>query len=246
MTPVPPVLHRHSAGPMFAESRVRASHASRAKASQAGSAPAEVEPRQSSTVFRGARRAVRVREKRMVVMSSSNPVERIRNDAFEKAAPRLAELAVKARALGKRMLSDVLELGEIFLEARSLIAHGHWLRWLENELGLSEDMARRFMDVSEMSKFRNLRDLGQQIPLSALYALARPSTSEETRDAVLALCEAGETVSLADVQVTIAEAKKLGFRPPYTQAQASLRRSNRAVPDERTRAGARSASHGRQ
>src|SRR4029077_7136350 len=50
-------------------------------------------------------------------------------------------------------------------------------------------------------------------------ALARPSTSEETRDAVFARCEAGETVSLADVQRVIAESKaareaKVSLSPP--------------------------------
>jgi Protein of unknown function (DUF3102) len=135
-------------------------------------------------------------------MSKSDPVRRFRNAAFEKAAPRLAELAERARTLGRRMLTDVLELGEVLLEARGLIAHGHWLKWLD-DLGLSEDMARHFMDVSEMSKSRKLRDFGQQTPLSALYILARKSTSEETRDAVFARCEAGEKVSLAEVQATV-------------------------------------------
>lgn len=79
------------------------------------------------------------------------------------------------------MVADVLELGEILLEARSLIGRGHWLKWLD-DLGLSEDMARRFMDVSEMNKSRNLRDWGQQIPLSdqlerlALHQLLRPAS----------------------------------------------------------------------
>lgn len=108
-------------------------------------------------------------------MSSDDPVTRIRNAALEKAAPRLAELAARARTVGRRMVADVLELGEILQEARSLIGYGHWRKWLEG-LGLSEDMASRFMSVSEMAKLRNLRDLGQQIPMSALYALARPST----------------------------------------------------------------------
>ena len=85
------------------------------------------------------------------------------------------------------MVADVLELGEILLEARSLIGRGHWLKWLD-DLGLSEDMARRFMDVSEMSQSRNLRDWGQQIPLSALYnsrdrAHQKKSVTRSSRDA---------------------------------------------------------------
>jgi hypothetical protein len=134
---------------------------------------------------------------------SFNPVTRIRAEAFEKAAPRLAELADRARTLGKRMLSDVLELGDILAEGRSLIAHGHWLEWLKG-LGLSEDMARRFIDVWELSKSRNLRGLESQIPLSAIYILARPGTPEESRAAVFARLDAGEKLSLSAVTREVA------------------------------------------
>jgi hypothetical protein len=57
-------------------------------------------------------------EQRMVAMSKSNPVDRIRADAFEKARPELAEHAQAIRALAKRVLSDVLEIGERLVKAR--------------------------------------------------------------------------------------------------------------------------------
>jgi hypothetical protein len=169
----------------------------------------------------------------------SNPVTRIRNTAFAKAKPRLDELAAEVRKLGKRMLDDVLRTGEILLEARSLIGHGHWLKRLA-ELGLSDDMAGRFMDVSEMSKSRNLRDSGLQLPISAFYILAQPSTPEEARDAVFARSEASDSPSLADVKREIALKKKLERGPlptpkwAYMQIRADLASVHYAI-DNMTR-----------
>jgi hypothetical protein len=45
-----------------------------------------------------------------MVAMKSDPVDRIRAGAFEKATPELAEQANAIRALGKRTLSNTLEL----------------------------------------------------------------------------------------------------------------------------------------
>jgi hypothetical protein len=132
-------------------------------------------------------------------MSSCNPVTRLRANVLKEAAPRLAELADKAKTLGRRLLDDVIELGAVLAEARSISGHGNWLKWLE-DLGLSADTAQRFMDVSEFSKSRNLRKLELLIPLSAIYILARQSTPEGARDAVFTRLDAGEKVSVTDVR----------------------------------------------
>ena len=141
----------------------------------------------------------------MVDMTTSDPVKRVRNDAFEKAAPELAQHAEAIRALGRRALSDVVEIGERLAKAKQLIGHGHWLAWLKAEFGWTDETARRFMDVFELGKSRNLWNL--DLPISALYLLAKRSTSEETRNAIFARCEAGERVSLAAVRERIAEDK---------------------------------------
>jgi Protein of unknown function (DUF3102) len=135
-------------------------------------------------------------------MSKSNPVARIRSDAFEKAKPELAEYAEAIRALGKRVLSDVLEIGERLSKARTLIAHGDWLRWLEDEFAWSDETARRFMDVFELSKIHTVWDL--DLPLGALYLLARRSTPDEVRDEMIARSASGERVTIAAVQKQIA------------------------------------------
>ncbi len=79
-------------------------------------------------------------------MTTSDPVKRVRNDAFEKAAPELAQHAEAIRALGRRALSDVVEIGERLAKAKQLIGHGHWLAWLKAEFGWTDETARRFMD----------------------------------------------------------------------------------------------------
>ncbi len=136
---------------------------------------------------------------------SNDPVARIRNEALEKAAPELAEHAEAIRKLGKRVLSDVIEIGERLSKARPLIAHGHWLRWLEDEFGWSDETARRFMSVFEMNKIHKLWD--SELPISALYQLAAPQTSPEVRDDIIERSKKGERLSLADVKETIAKAK---------------------------------------
>ncbi len=130
-------------------------------------------------------------------------VTRIRNDAFEKAAPELAEHAEAIRRLGKRVFSDVIEIGERLSKARSLIAHGHWLQWLETEFGWSVDTAQNFVNVAAAAgKFGNFRNLN--VPVSALYLLARRSTPDEARVEIIERSNAGEKFSHAEVRETIA------------------------------------------
>ena len=112
--------------------------------------------------------------------SNSDHVHRVRA-----VAPELAEHAEAIRRLGKRVLSDVVEIGERLTKARALIAHGNWGRWLETEFGWSDATARRFVDIYQASKSDNLSNL--DVPLSALYALAR--VPKEIRDEVIAEVE---------------------------------------------------------
>ncbi len=143
---------------------------------------------------------------------TSNPVHRVRARTFEEATPELVEHAQAIRALGRRILDDVLAIGERLTKARRLIAHGDWLCWLDDELNMSEDSARRFIDVWEMHKSRNLRDFSAQIPLSALYLLAGRNVPEEIRDAVIAHAKAGERVTVAAVRTAIEESKPVEVR----------------------------------
>lgn len=119
----------------------------------------------------------------------------------------LAEHAAMIRTLGKRVISDIIEIGRRLTEAKKVAGHGGWLPWLKTEFGWSDDTALRFMQVHEMSKSRNLQDLN--LPLSGLYLLAKPSTPELARQAAIDRAERGEAVTVKAVQRIIGEARQV-------------------------------------
>jgi hypothetical protein len=61
----------------------------------------------------------------------------------------LVEHAALIRALGKRVIGDIIELGRRLTDAKRVAGHGNWLPWLERELGWSERTAQNFMRVYE-------------------------------------------------------------------------------------------------
>jgi ParB-like chromosome segregation protein Spo0J len=117
----------------------------------------------------------------------------------------LAEHAAVIRALGKRVIGDVIEMGRRLSDAKKIACHGGWLPWLDREFGWSDDTARKLMQVSELAESRNLRDLS--LPISGLYLLAAPSTPEEARQEVIERVENGERMSVKDVKELIDEAR---------------------------------------
>jgi Protein of unknown function (DUF3102) len=124
------------------------------------------------------------------------------------ADPALAEHVTAIRTLGKQTVSNVIEIGGRLKRCKDIIGPGNWLSFLEREFGWTDDTALNFMRIHELSKSRNFRDLS--LPISSLYLLAKPSTSDEARDAVLELATNGETLTHAQVKQTINAAKGRG------------------------------------
>lgn len=117
----------------------------------------------------------------------------------------LAEHAAVIRALGKRVVSDIIEIGRRLTVAKKIAGHGNWLPWLDREFGWGDDTAINFMRIAELAKSRNIRDL--TLPVSGLYLLAAPSTPEEAQQDIIARAEAGEHLSVEDVRRIIDEAR---------------------------------------
>jgi len=116
----------------------------------------------------------------------------------------LAEHANEIRRLGKRVVADVVEIGRRLSECRTILKDdGGWRAWLENELKLSPQTAGRFIQVHELlSQGRsNLEHLN--LPVSGLYLLAAPSTTEAARKEIAARAKKGEVVKHADVKKVI-------------------------------------------
>ena len=143
----------------------------------------------------------------------------------------LAKNANVIRALGKRAIGDVIEIGRRLAESKEIVGHGNWLSWLDREFGWGEITALNFMRVHAMvgksSKFEDLN-----LPVSSLYLLAAPSTPEEVRDEVANRAAAGEKITVAHVQalkkaagVTAAADRAVArskAKPPKPDLAASL------------------------
>lgn len=97
------------------------------------------------------------------------------------------------RGLVSKAAQDIRDIGLKLAEVKQRLPHGHFLPWLRAEFGLSERMARNFMQVGEQFKSANFADL--KIAPSALYLLAAPSTPEEARTEAMERAGRGETIT---------------------------------------------------
>jgi hypothetical protein len=136
--------------------------------------------------------------------------------------PELAKHAAAIRALGKRVVADIIEIGRHLKECKRIVGHGHWLAWLEREFQWSDVTAGKYMRVAEMAgKFELSSDL--DLPVSGLYLLAKPSTPPEAQAEVIDRAAAGETIGHKEIKKVVAKHK-----PKSTTATAVTAAANRA------------------
>jgi flagellar biosynthesis GTPase FlhF len=129
----------------------------------------------------------------------------------------LARHAEAIRVLGKRIMHDIIEIGQRLEKAQILAGHGNWDDWLRKQLHWKSSTAAKYMKVSEMlcSCFvSNLRHAGdsKQTPnmdlsIDGLYLLTFKSTPDEVRDDVLDRASKGEQFTQAQIKKMIADAK---------------------------------------
>jgi hypothetical protein len=83
-----------------------------------------------------------------------------------------------ADAIHKLDRANIIDKGDLLLEAKAQCEPGQWLNWLETECEYSEDSAERYMKVAKLaSRFRNLRNL--RLGKTTLYALADHQNEED-------------------------------------------------------------------
>jgi hypothetical protein len=122
----------------------------------------------------------------------------------------LSEHAKAIRALGKQTVENVIEIGYRLTECKSLIKDNGkgWCNWLEREFAWSEKQARNFINVYDLSKSESVNFTGSDLPVSALYLLAAPTTAKEARDEVIARVKRGEKVKHKDIAAMVQKSKK--------------------------------------
>jgi hypothetical protein len=133
----------------------------------------------------------------------------------------LAEHAAEIRRLGKRVIGDILEIGRRLGEVKKQLGRADFLPWIEREFGWSEDTAERFIALHALQ--RSLPQLAEtNLPVSALYLLAKPSTPPEAIQAVVAQAEAGEHVTVAGVKEAIEAHKPPKPKPEQKESTKAV------------------------
>src|SRR6202158_3144005 len=140
----------------------------------------------------------------------------------------LAQHAEVIRALGKRVVHDVIEIGRRLTDAKARCGHGNWLPWLEREFGWSDSTALRYMQAHQFATDKSVTVT--DLSLKSLYLLAAPSTPEAARDEVIERSEAGEQLTPAQIKETIdkgvaaeIEAKQQTVRAEADEREAAIR-----------------------
>lgn len=134
-----------------------------------------------------------------------------------------AAQAEAIRVLGKRVVGDIIEIGQRLITVRDKLPDGHWLSWLKDEFDWSQSTAWRFMQVAKGfggHLFTVNNDL--QIDASALYLLAGPTVSVEVREAAIESAESGEHITKAKAEEMIAAAvskKEQAFREAFQKIE---------------------------
>ncbi len=108
----------------------------------------------------------------------------------------------------RRTAQDIIDIGEKLLEVKEKLGHGNFEQWVSAEFGWSLRTANRFMQVTRQFKSANLADLN--IAASALYHLAKPSTSEEARQEALERASQGEAITYATARAIVSRYQDQG------------------------------------
>lgn len=121
----------------------------------------------------------------------------------DEAAAREDAALIKAHM--KSAAESIIAVGLALKRQKERLPHGMFLPWIAAEFEMSSDTANNMMRVASVygDKYRNVRDLTS----SALYELAKPSTSQAIRDTVEELLVDGQKVTVSDIRRMKAEAK---------------------------------------
>jgi hypothetical protein len=97
-------------------------------------------------------------------------------------AKRLTEHAEAIRALRKKTVDSIVEIGRRLIEAKELAGSGNWLSWLKDEFDWGDATAKRYMQVARMGRSLKLSDLARQRASRGWQrALAGPLGTGETK-----------------------------------------------------------------
>lgn len=133
------------------------------------------------------------------------------------------QTAGRIRLRHQQHVAAIIETGRDLLSIKDRLGHGNFGPWLEAEFGWNERTARRYMMAA--TEFGDKTDIVSDLPPTALYKLAAPSTPEPIREEVIQRLEAGERLGLKEVEDRLWLAR---------EADKKAREEARLTPRQRT------------
>ena len=83
---------------------------------------------------------------------------------------------METHGLLKRTAEHIIQIGQNLLSIKASLGHGHFEAWLQAEFTMSKRQARNFMQTAE--RFGSKSAIIADLPVTVIYELAAPSTSE--------------------------------------------------------------------
>ena len=155
--------------------------------------------------------------------------------------PRLTLLEIAER-IRRALHQNVVEIGELLLQAKQQVAHGEFQTWAERELGIKSRTAQNYMNAAEF--VRGKSETVSHLPPALLYRLAAPSAPPELVEEVAI----SEQIDPADIEEKLdrhRDAKREKRAVERAALRAKCARGKQARPD-RTEASIRRESQRRE
>jgi hypothetical protein len=115
----------------------------------------------------------------------------------------------KAKEIQKRVRrakQDILDIGRLLIEVRSVLEHGQFETWLGQEIAWSPRTAYNFIYVYE--RFGDVTNFAKMdMDISAAYLLAAPKTPQAIVDEFLNRAQLGERITFKTVRKELIEGK---------------------------------------
>ena len=127
------------------------------------------------------------------------------NTQSQNAPPTLAQLETEIKFNLNQASQSIIEVGKRLIQAKSLVKHGEWQTWLENNFKLSYRTAKNFMDCAE--RFPNLQTSADLNQSQMTEMLVLPS-AEDTKKFIEQKAAEGTPVSDMTAKTLRKEVKK--------------------------------------
>lgn len=121
---------------------------------------------------------------------------------------RLTAIVGQIKALEKRTIAHVVDIGRLLEQASELIESGEYMDWLKANFGWSHSTSLRYRAIYWLSRNRQIGDFDKlNMSVSAFYLLANNIDHTPVRDALVAAAMAGR-VSYSTARQIVEDIKK--------------------------------------